>query len=207
MSSSTIELHGRLTKERVVSYDHVFGSRPIAAFPFTFFDYGYVGEDICIDVFIYEMHVKHEHIYALVTNGLSDRRMSDDTDAMNANRTELIQYVQRYSEDYAKHLHSMAWTAAFKDFRVDAGDTIASELPGVANSKWQHGFFLQPFLAEHRESGLMLAGDPLSFLWYIPISTDELEFKREHGLQTFLAVLDESELPWVFDEQTRISMV
>lgn len=194
--------HAKLTKERVVEYERVFGAKARAAFPYSLFAPDHKPGEPCIDVFAFTMHHKGEHVYALVTNGMSDQHLMNG----GPQRVELVQYVSRLAEEYAHHLYQMAWLPHFDQFNVDAGDTILWPFPGVFGSRWHHGLFLRPLPEDHRQS-MTLSGEKLSFLWYIPISDDELAFKNEHGLETFLQVLDESELPLVFDETTRISMV
>ncbi len=202
-----MDLHGTLTKERVGAYERVFAGKPTAAFPYTSLSSDPKHSGVCIDVFVYTLHVKCEHVYVLVTNGMSDQRLSDGETAPVSQRFELLQYVRNYSLAHAVRLFEMAWLPHFDKFVLDAGDTIEWPFPGVSESRWQHGFFLQPFLAQHRDCEMTLEGDEVSFLWYIPVSDDELTFKREEGLDTFLVLLDESELPWIFDESSRISMI
>lgn len=197
-----MDQHARLTQQRVKEYDRLFGGRASAAFPYTLFSKEHKPDEPCIDVFAYTLHQKGEHVYALVTNGMSDTPLPGG----GPHRVELIQYVARLDEEYAKQLHTMALLPHRGRFNIDAGDTISRPFPGVFNSRWQHGFFLQPGPQDHRQAMTIDTGN-LSFLWFIPISEDELAFKNDHGLDTFLQVLDESELPWVFDETTRISMV
>lgn len=202
-----MDLHGTLTKQRVAAYELIFAAKPTAAFPCSTLSSNPKHGCVCIDVFVYTLHVKGEHVYVLVTNGMSDQRLSDGETTPVPQRFELVQYVRNISLENAVRLFEMAWLPHFDKFVPGVGEIIEWPFSDVAESRWPHGFFLQPFLLEHRDCQITVEGDDVSLLWYIPISEDELSFQREEGLNTFLALLDESELPWIFDETSRISMV
>ena len=47
----------------------------------------------------------------------------------------------------------------------------------------------------------------MSFLWHIPISEAERAYKVEHGADALIDRLEAVELPWIFDESNRPSLL
>ncbi len=50
-------------------------------------------------------------------------------------------------------------------------------------------------------------GDKASFLWHIPISAEERAYRQEHGADALIDRMEAVDLPWVFDENNRPSLV
>jgi hypothetical protein len=59
----------------------------------------------------------------------------------------------------------------------------------------------------HREFVFEIEGDPVSFLWHVPISDEERAYKQDHGADALIDRMEAVELPWVFDEKNRPSLV
>jgi hypothetical protein len=85
--------------------------------------------------------------------------------------------------------------------------TLAWEWPAVDGSPWKNAFFLLPLPSPHREFAFEIDGDPVSFLWHIPISDQERAFKQELGADALLDRMGEARLPWIFEEANRPSLV
>ena len=79
--------------------------------------------------------------------------------------------------------------------------------PAVAGTPWKNAFFLLPLIRSHREVAFKIEGDPVSFLWHVPISDEERAYKNEHGSNALLGLMGAVHLPWVFDEDDRPSPV
>ena len=47
----------------------------------------------------------------------------------------------------------------------------------------------------------------MRLLWHIPLSETELEFKIKNGVNALLGRMQERQLPWIFDENNRPSLV
>ena len=67
----------------------------------------------------------------------------------------------------------------------------------------ENAFFLAPLIKSHRECICEIEGDPVYFLWHIPISDEERAYKQEHGADALIDRLEAVQLPWVFDERNR----
>jgi hypothetical protein len=50
-------------------------------------------------------------------------------------------------------------------------------------------------------------GDTASFLWHIPISDEERVYRQEHGTDALTDRMEAVDLPRVFDENNRPSLV
>jgi Suppressor of fused protein (SUFU) len=72
---------------------------------------------------------------------------------------------------------------------------------------WKNAFFLLPLPSPHREFAFEIDGDPVSFLWHIPVSDQERAFKQELGADALLDRMGEARLPWIFEEANRPSLV
>ena len=48
---------------------------------------------------------------------------------------------------------------------------------------------------------LVLEGDPVHFLWVVPITAAELEYKLEHGTDALLDLFQEVQHPFVLEEK------
>lgn len=161
-----------------------------------------------VDVFIFEMATeRHGDIQIAVTNGLSDRRMVDPDDPSRWARRELIQYFPRCTRGHAKRLRDMAWAALEEPLFLDTCHTLAWHRAAVEGTPWTSAFFLEPLLRPHREFEMTVDGDPVTLLWHIPISEAEREFKVRHGADALIDRLQEVELPWIFDEANRPSLL
>ena len=137
----------------------------------------------------------------------SDQRMVDPDYPADWHRRELIQYFPKCTEGHARRLHDMAWLPLFDGFYLDSHHSIAWEHPAISGTPWKNAFFLQPLIRSHREFVFDLEGDSVSFLWHIPISDEERAYKQEHGTDALIDRLEAVELPWVFDENDRPSLI
>jgi hypothetical protein len=200
--------HMECTVIRAQAYAGLFGGKPVAAFPFHKLQ-GKSDGPYFIDVFVYAMELQGDEraIYAAVTNGMSDQRMAEGDSPDQPRRRELIQYFRKCSEGHAKRLRDMAWLPLYDSFLLDTGHSVAWEWPAVEGSPWKNAFFLLPLPSPHREFTFEIEGDPVTFLWHIPISDQERAFKQEHGTDALLDRMKEVGPPWIFEEANRPSLV
>ena len=47
----------------------------------------------------------------------------------------------------------------------------------------------------------------MSFLWHVPIPDAERAYNQRHGADSLIDRMEAAELPWVFDESNRPSVV
>lgn len=201
-----IERHKQLTAIRVNAYEGLFGCTPSAVFtPQILFKKP--DDRFLIDIFVYTLETQSGDIEAAVTNGMSDQRMAYPDEPSEWRRRELIQYFPKCTEDHARRLHDMAWLPLFDDFYLDTHHSIAWEHPAVKETPWKNGFFLLPLIRSHREFEFELDEDRVSLLWHIPISAEERTYKQEQGANALIERMEAVELPWVFDEANRPSLV
>jgi hypothetical protein len=201
-----VENHKACTAVRSQVYNELFGTRPLKVF--TAHDlYKQPDERFLIDVFVYPLEMSTRVVEVAVTNGMSDQRMAAPDHHAEWPRRELIQYFPQCTEGHARRLHDMAWLPLFDSFYLDTHHTIAWEYPAVADTPWKNAFFLLPLVNKHREFYFEIDGDPVSFLWHIPISEAERFYKNEHGADALVDRLEAVNLPWVFDEQNRPPLV
>lgn len=129
--------------------------------------------------------------------------MVDATDPERFVRRELIQYFRTCDEAHARRLRDMAWAPLFDSLFIDSHHTLLWPHPAVPGTPWKNAFFLEPIIRQHFEFRCTIENDPVSFLWHIPISDAEREYKVNHGSNALIDLMGMNELPWVFDENNR----
>jgi hypothetical protein len=199
--------HMQLTLVRAKAYEELFGCKPDAFF--ASHQLKGAADPGFIDVFVYpiEMAGVEGPIYAAVTNGMSDRRMAEGDDPGQPRRRELIQYLRKCTPGHAKRLRDMAWLPLHDGFLLDSHHSIAWDWPAVAGTPWKNAFFLRPLIKPHTEFTVEIEGEPMSFLWHIPISDEERALKQQQGSDALLDRMQEVKLPWIFDEANRPSLI
>lgn len=201
-----LQHHQNFSVIRISKFNELFGGSPVKVFFHNELTSGTDGP--FIDVLVYEAEDDEEKpVYMLVTNGMSDAPLTDPRAPGAQSRIELIQYFSSYEDGHAKHLQQLAWLPHFDGFLLQPFDTIAWPQPPVEASPWNNALFLPSPLSDHAEFEWELDSEPCSFLWHVPISDDELNFKRERDIDALLDLMDQTNLPWIFDEQERKSML
>lgn len=206
INQEVVEAHQRCTAARAQGYNRIFSAKPIVVYAFHQLKGNQDDGPFLIDVFGYPMQVEGmcKRVLAVVTNGMSDQAMALDQQRPNRpRRRELIQYLTDCPLPHARALRDMAWLPLFDGFLLDTRDTVAWELPAPSNSPLKHSFFLDPIWEAHQQPFANIGGQPVSFLWRIPISTAELAFKKERGADALLDRMAEAKLPWIFEETNR----
>jgi len=199
---SPLDKHQALTAVRTKAYEEFFGCEPSATFP-PHALFKKPDERFLIDIFVYTVDTDSGEIEVAVTNGMSDQRMVDAADSDIWSRHELIQYFPKCTEGHARRLHNMAWLPLLDGFLLGAHHSITWDHPAVAGTPWRNGFFLTPLIKPHRTDVCEVEGDSVSVLWHVPISDEELAYKKEYGADALIDRLGAVELPWVFDENNR----
>lgn len=200
-----LEIHQRLSPLRSEAYATLFGTKPCLAFPYHRFSQ--TDTSGLVDVLVYPLEVEdmNGEVFVAVTNGMSDYRMHDVARPNLKPRREIIQYLRTCTDAYARRLHDAAWLPHDEGFAVDVYDTIS--FPKPFEGDLQHSFFLRPIWLPHADFILDLDSDEVSFLWNIPITDQELLFKKEFGVNAFLDRMEDEELPWLFDSKMRPSLL
>ena len=187
---------------RARAYRQLFGSEPLHLLPHDMFQKPPFGGRI--DVLVYELpyEPKDGQVQVAVTSGMSDYRMVREDDGTPCRR-EIIQYFRECNGSDAARLHDMAWLPIASRFCLDFFETAGPH----PSETWPNSLFLPSLVNPHAEFALDLGGDEMKLLWHIPLSQAELEFKFAHGLDALVGRMGALELPWIFDEHTRVTLV
>ncbi|HEY5707582.1 MAG TPA: suppressor of fused domain protein [Terrimicrobiaceae bacterium] len=205
MSVTKLE-HISLTKRRSKAYNKLFGSEPEKVFPYHAFDED--NDAYVIDVLVYSLDLEEfpGRVVAAVTNGMSDYIMTDPETGERARR-ELVQYFHDCDYEHAERLYDLAWMPLFDKFLLAEYQTIKMPDSVVPGSPLKNAFFLPPLLSAHREFSLEIEGISLCFLWHVPISDAELDYKMRNGANSLIERMQAVELPWIFDEAERPALL
>jgi hypothetical protein len=200
--------HKKLTEIRGLAYADLFEGEPDLVFPALQLRNG-EDDPFLIDVFAYSMNVEGQDgdVFAAVTNGMSDHRMAEGDEPDQPRRREIIQYFRVCTDAHAKRLRDMAWLPLHDGFLLDTHHTFRWEWPAVEGTPWKNALFLVPLWKTHREFAVEVEGEDVSFLWHIPISDAEWAYRMEHGVDGLIDRMQETKLPWIFDEDDRESLV
>jgi len=81
-------------------------------------------------------------------------------------------------------------------FNLKLGHSVNFGRPWIVGSRCNFGLISLPYLDGPQLENFLLAGHYVKFLWLIPISSSEVEFKKERGLEELEARFDESGLDY-----------
>jgi hypothetical protein len=161
-----------------------------------------------IDVYVHEPSEGRD-FYTLVTGGMSDLPMNVPDDAPKApRRTEIVFYLpadEAPQREYADFLRTSARFVYDYETWLCWGHTIPNgdpPRPIFPGKPFVSLLFLSPLfkpdsqLAEH----LVVDGDPVHFLWIVPITAAEHRLKMDRGTGALEEAFNRARLPFVFDE-------
>ncbi len=156
-----------------------------------------------IDVRIYQVDFARSvgQVEVVVTSGMSDYRMAKSRKGA-ACRRELVQYFREARTQDLARLHDMAWLPLASRFCLDFFETIGPhpvEYPG--------SLFIPSLVKPHADFKMTLGGDEMQLLWHVPLLQTELDLKLKHGVDPLLKLMEEKQLPWIFDAGSRTAMI
>jgi hypothetical protein len=155
-----------------------------------------IGNIPTIDVLVFQ---ERRDYYTLVTNGMSDMRMHMPQNSPDPPRLELEVYVKQVDENITHRLIQDAVFPFVERTYLGHGDTIDWMIPIVEGSKLTADLLIYSILTKHREMKLEIEGDPVQLLWVVPITSEELVYKKENGLDALLSVFDKVKHPMVLN--------
>jgi hypothetical protein len=158
-----------------------------------------------IDVHVYSRELSGRGCSTLVTSGMGDVEMRLPARAKDApKRVELILYC---SEPRQEYIDTMRWLAHFPHDNktwLSFGHTVPNGNPPAPfwGSSVLDTILLLPTVVKRDATlpqELKLAGEPVHFLWVVPLTTAECELKLSKGLDAILELFEQHRHPPVFD--------
>jgi len=160
-----------------------------------------------IDVYTYPPGYKGRSFYTLVTSGMSDLAMTLPENAKGfSSRVELIFYCSEPKPEYAELLRRFAHFPHDNNTWLGFWHTIPNGTPPMPFGKSDvlDSFLFMPTIVKPDSSlrdELELDGQQVSFLWLVPLSTPECNFKLQHGMNALLDLFEKHRHLHVFDEK------
>jgi hypothetical protein len=119
-------------------------------------------------------------------------------------RVELIFYCSDPREEY---INTLRWVAHFphnSQSFLGYGHTMPNGSPPApfwGSTELDTLFFVPPIVMKDQTlpSELQLEGDPVHFLWVVPLTTAECNFKLKNGFEAMMNLFQERRHPHVFD--------
>jgi hypothetical protein len=158
-----------------------------------------------IDVYQFRPKMKDRSICRLVTGGMSDLPMSMPRGAGDAaRRVELLFYCDEPRDEY---IATLRWLAHFPHSAktwVGSGHTVPNGDPPAPfwGSEILDTILFMPSILNkdaRLSEQLKLDGDDVQFLWVVPLTTAECDFKLKRGVDALMELFDRNKHPLVFD--------
>jgi hypothetical protein len=158
-----------------------------------------------IDVITYYRRGKDgRDVCTLVTGGMSDLAMTLPGGAKAPRRVELISYCGEPKQEY---IDTIRWLAHFPHNQktgIGSGSTIPNGDPPAPfwESPILDTILLLPPVIKRDQTlpnELILGGDPVHFLWLVPVTTRECDLKLAKGVGALLDLFGQNRHPHVFD--------
>jgi hypothetical protein len=159
-----------------------------------------------IDVHTFKRSGRQGDVFALVSSGMSDLPMRVPPNAGHGapRRVELIFYCAEPKQEYVETLR---WVARFPHDQktwLSYGHTLPNGNPPAPlwDTEVLETLLFMPTIVQRDQTlpkELVLAGDPVHFLWVVPLSTAECNLKLEQGFGAILDLFEKHHHPHVFD--------
>jgi Suppressor of fused protein (SUFU) len=167
-----------------------------------------------IDVYTFKRTSKKDGVdqvvYSLVTGGMSDLEMTLPQRAPKdvPRRVELIFYC---SEPRAEYISTLRWVAHFPHNAkswLGHGHTMPNGNPPAhfwGSKELDTLLFMPPIVVKDQNLPfeLQIEGQPVHFLWVVPLTTAECDYKLEKGFDAILGLFQQHHHPHVFDPNRR----
>lgn len=142
--------------------------------------------------------------YILLTNGMSERRMTMPQDAGEAPpRAEIMWYVREPAEEFVANLRWLARYPFVDNTWFGIGHRIPMPEPPVSGTDFKTFLLLTPIIEPDQRiaDALQIGGDPVEILTVNLISDAEYDAIKSEGLDPFLDLLDDEDYPPIFDPE------
>jgi suppressor of fused protein SUFU len=143
--------------------------------------------------------------YVLLTNGMSEQRMTVPDQAEAKRRAELMWYVRDATPEVSATLRWLASLPSIDNTWFGFGHRVPMPEPPVPGTDFKTFLFLTPVITPDQRiaEALAVAGDPVEILTVNLISDREYELIKSVGVDAFLDLLDENDYPAIFDPSRR----
>ena len=161
-----------------------------------------------IDIYQFEP-IKDRSHWTLITSGMSNERQIEPKDCQEymSPRAEILMYVPEPQGWMFNVLKGLAEMPFEDNTYLHWWHTVPNGMPMTAKpSLLTSYFFLPPYFEPEGFTDLELDGDPIDFLWMVPITEAEREYAVKHGSQELEKIFEEAEMLPVLDE-SRQSLV
>jgi hypothetical protein len=158
-----------------------------------------------VDVYAFPGGQKGRSFHTLVTGGMSDLQMTLPALARGApRRVELIFYCFEPRAEYIDTLRRMAHFPHDNQTWIGYGHTMPNGNPPepLWGSSVLNTLLFMPTIVRPDSSlpaELILDGEPVHFLWVVPLTTPECNLKLVDGFDAILDLFQENRHPHVFD--------
>jgi len=167
-----------------------------------------------IDVYTFKRTSKkdgvHQVVYSLVTGGMSDLEMTLPRRAPKdvPRRVELIFYC---AEPRGEYISTLRWVAHFPHNAkswLGHGHTMPNgnpQEPFWGSTELDTLLFMPPIVGKDQSLPFELQtdGQPVHFLWVVPLTTAECNYKLEKGFDAILDLFQQHRHRHVFDPHRR----
>lgn len=155
-----------------------------------------------IDIYQFEPHGDRNY-WTLITGGMSDAKQNfpDGKPKYIADRAEILMYVREPQGWMFNVLKGLAEMPFDDNTFLHWWHTVPNGKPMTAKpSLLTNFFFLPPYFEQEDFNTMHIDGDRVDFLWLIPITDSELQYKREHGGQALEDLMSKIEMSPIVNE-------
>jgi hypothetical protein len=162
-----------------------------------------------VDVYTFKRLLNGQVSYTLATGGMSDLEMTLPRRAKDVpRRVELIFYCAEPCEEY---IATLRWVAHFPhDSKswLGHGHTMPNGNPPApfwGSTELDTLLFMPPIVKKDQTlpEELQLGGEPVYFLWVVPLTTPECDLKLKKGFDAILDLFQQHHHPYVFDPKRK----
>jgi hypothetical protein len=165
-----------------------------------------------IDIWIHPPGFRGRNFFTLVTSGMSDMPMNLESQVPKSYaRRELIIYTADNQGAYISLLRNIARFPFEYSTWVGVGHTIPNGSPPapIFQDSELVSVILFPAMLDPEQTlprKVVLNGDPVEFLWLVPLTQTELDFKLEHGIEALAEELGKAKGWPVLDPNRKSSI-
>jgi hypothetical protein len=157
-----------------------------------------------VDIYTFPPAEKRPY-YTLLTGGMSDVRQNIPAKFPHLSpRAEILTYVSKPQGWMYNVLKGLAEMPSDDNTFLHWYHSVPNGKPMTAvPSELTAYFFVPPYLEDQGFNPMIVGGEKTDFLVLVPITNQELNFKREHGANGLLDKFDQNNFNYVIDESRK----